>query len=149
MTKNANMVDEELRKEEQANANKTRKIENLKREYEAMSEEFQEYKEETLKRKRELEMRLYTELHTRDILTIERSLQNTRIGNLKSENQNMQRSITKDKYHNNREEQAKEKKRVMDEINDKITDLSDKCEVEQAKLEEEQERNRDPNLLKR
>lgn len=61
----------------------------------------------------------------------------------------MQRSITKDRYHNNREEQAKEKKRITDEINDKITDLSEKCEIEQAKLEEEQERNRDPNLLKR
>lgn len=94
-------------------------------------------------------MRLYTELHTRDILTIEKNVQNTKIGTLKSENQNMQRSITKDRYHNNREEQAKEKKRVTDEINDKIADLSEKCEIEQAKLEEEQERNRDPNLLKR
>ena len=94
-------------------------------------------------------MRLYTELHTRDILTIEKNVQNTKVGTLKSENQNMQRSITKDRYHNNREEQAKEKKRITDEINEKITDLSEKCEIEQAKLEEEQERNRDPNLLKR
>ena len=94
-------------------------------------------------------MKLYSELHTRDILTIEKNIQNTKIGTLKSENQNMQRAITKDKYHNNREEQAKEKKRTMDDINEKIGDLSEKCEVEQAKLEEEEERNRDPNLLKR
>lgn len=49
LTKNANMVDEELKKEEQSNANKARKIENLKREYEEISTEFQDYKEHTLK----------------------------------------------------------------------------------------------------
>jgi hypothetical protein len=40
-TKNANMIDEELKKEEQANAMKVRKIDNLKREYEELSTEFQ------------------------------------------------------------------------------------------------------------
>ena len=49
LTKNANMVDEELKKEEQSNANKAIKIENLKREYEEISTEFQDYKEHTLK----------------------------------------------------------------------------------------------------
>lgn len=130
LTKNANMVDEELRKEEQANMQKNRKIENLKREYEELSTQFQEEKEYTLKQKRELEMKLYTELHTRDILSIEKNIQNGKIGTLKSENQNMQRAITKDKYHNNREDQAKEKKRTMDEINDNIASLSEKCEFE-------------------
>lgn len=61
----------------------------------------------------------------------------------------MARAITKDKYHNNREEKAKEKKRVMDEVNEEIAKLQEQCEKEQAKLEEEQERNNDPNLLKR
>lgn len=37
----------------------------------------------------------------------------------------MQRTITKDKYHNNREEQAKEKKKKMDEYNDTITKFSE------------------------
>lgn len=74
LTKNANMVDEELRKEEQANMQKNRKIENLKREYEELSTQFQEEKEYTLKQKRELEMKLYTELHTRDILSIEKNI---------------------------------------------------------------------------
>jgi len=37
----------------------------------------------------------------------------------------MGRAITKDKYHNNREEQAKEKKRTMDEINENIGDVSE------------------------
>ena len=42
----------------------------------------------------------------------------------------MGRAITKDKYHNNREEQAKEKKRFMDEMNEKIQKLSDEVEAE-------------------
>lgn len=37
----------------------------------------------------------------------------------------------------------------MDDINEKIAQLSEACEIEQAKLEEEQERNNDANLLKR
>lgn len=89
-------------------------------------------------------MKLYSEIHTRDILTIERNLQNTKVGVLKSDNQNMSRSITKDKYYNNREEKAKENKRIMDEINEYIAKLSEQCEMEQARLEEEQERNNDP-----
>lgn len=89
-------------------------------------------------------MKLYTEIHTRDILTIERNLQNTKVGVLKSDNQNMSRSITKDKYYNNREEKAKENKRIMDEINEYIAKLSEQCEIEQSQLEEEQERNNDP-----
>jgi len=42
----------------------------------------------------------------------------------------MARAITKDKYHNNREEKAKEKKRVMDEVNEEIAKLQDQCEIE-------------------
>ena len=61
----------------------------------------------------------------------------------------MARAITKDKYHNNREEKAKEKKRKQDDINETIGKLAKDCEEEQAKLEEEQDRNADPNLLKR
>lgn len=49
----------------------------------------------------------------------------------------MQRMITKDKYHNNREETAKEKKRTQDDIIENTTKLSEQVEYEQAKLEEE------------
>ena len=78
-----------------------------------------------MKTKKDLETKLYTEIHTRDTLIIERTLQNTKVGNLKSENQNMGRAITKDKYYNNREEAAKEKKRIIDDINEKITKISE------------------------
>ena len=74
LTKGSNMVDDELKKEESANLQKNRKIENLKREYEELSTEFQEQKEFTLKQKRELETRLFTEIHTRDVLTVDRNV---------------------------------------------------------------------------
>lgn len=51
LEKNAIMVDEELKKEEKANEQKGRKIETLKREYEELSLDFQEHKEESLKQK--------------------------------------------------------------------------------------------------
>jgi len=41
LKKNADMVDEELKKEENINIQKNRRIENLKREFEELSQEFQ------------------------------------------------------------------------------------------------------------
>ena len=64
------------------------------------------------------------------MLTEDKGVQNTKIGKIKAENQNMGRAITKDKYHNNREEKAKEKKRIMDELNELIQKLSEECEKE-------------------
>ena len=112
LDKKAVMEDEQLRKDEKANEQRDRRIKNLEREFEEFSLEFQGYKEDTLRDKSSLETRLYTEIHTRDILTEVKSIQNTKIGEIKADNQNMNRAITKDKYHNNREEKAKEKKRV-------------------------------------
>ena len=40
LKKNADMVDEELKKEENINIQKNRRIENLKREFEELSQEF-------------------------------------------------------------------------------------------------------------
>ena len=42
------------------------------------------------------------------MLKLDKEIQNQKIGKLKSENQDMARKITKDKYHNNREAKAKE-----------------------------------------
>jgi len=61
----------------------------------------------------------------------------------------MGRTITKDKYHNNREEQEKQRRREVDAVKEEILKINDEIEVEQTMLEEEQERNLDPVLLKR
>ena len=73
----------------------------------------------------------------------------SKLGKLKAENSNMQRQITRDKYHNRREEDAKDKKRELDDIKEEIEKLSEEVLKEQAQLEEEQERNIDPQLEKR
>lgn len=55
----------------------------------------------------------------------------------------MGRAITKDRYHNNRDEIDKERRRITDEIQADINKLCHDCEVLQAKFEEEEDRNND------
>jgi chromosome segregation ATPase len=72
------------------------------------------------------------------------------VADLKQENQDKGREITKDKYHNNREEIEKERRKQIDEIQTHINKLCDDIEAQQAELEKEQERNSNPDhLLKR
>ena len=61
----------------------------------------------------------------------------------------MGRAITKDKYHNNREEVEKERRRQIEEVNNQITKLNEDIEAEQAHFEGETDRNNDPQLLKK
>jgi hypothetical protein len=61
----------------------------------------------------------------------------------------MGRSITKDKYHNNRDEQQKQRTRDIEAIKQDIQEISEQIEQQQAILQEENERNNDPNLLKK
>jgi len=61
----------------------------------------------------------------------------------------MSRAITKDKYHNNREEVEKERRKQIDDINVSITKMCEQVEAEQAILEGEKERNEDPALMKK
>ena len=65
------MVDE-IKKEENSNKQRNHKIEILKREYDEISTKYQDYKEATLKQMKDLETKLFTETHTRDVLTIEK-----------------------------------------------------------------------------
>jgi hypothetical protein len=56
----------------------------------------------------------------------------------------MGRSITKDKYHNNRDEIEKKRKKDIEAVQDDINMTSEKIEQERTNLEEEMERNVDP-----
>jgi hypothetical protein len=96
-----------------------------------------------------LETKLFTETHTKDILTIEKQVLFDKINKLKNDNQNMGRSITKDKYHNNRDEIEKKRKKDIEAVQEDINLTSEKIEIERTHLEEEMERNMDPQLLKR
>ena len=144
LKKNAEIMEEEIKKEENSNKQRNHKIEILKREYEEISGKYQEYKEKTLSDMKGLETKLFTETHTKDVLTIEKQVLFDKINKLKNDNQNMGRSITKDKYHNNRDEIEKKRKKDIEAVQDDINMTSEKIERERTNLEEEMERNVDP-----
>ena len=144
LKKNVEIMEEEIKKEENGNKQRNHKIEILKREYEEISGKYQDYKEATLKQMKDLETKLFTETHTKDVLTIEKQVLFDKIGKLKNDNQNMGRSITKDKYHNNRDEIEKKRRKEIDLVQEDINATSEKIEIEQTHLEEEMERNADP-----
>jgi hypothetical protein len=72
-----------------------------------------------------------------------------KVTNLKTDNQNMNRTITKDKYHNNRDELEKQRRKQMEDIQEEIQKINAEIEAQQVLLEEETERNADKNLLKK
>lgn len=93
---------------------------------------------------KDLETKLFTETHTKDVLTNEKQVLFDKVNNLKNDNQNCNRTITKDKYHNNRDEVDKKRRRDIETIQEEINKTSDLIQVEQTRLEEEIERNLDP-----
>lgn len=95
---------------------------------------------------KDLESKLFNEQHTKDILQEERSKLNDKISKLKAKNQQDGRTITKDKYHNTKDEVAKERKLNIDAIQAKVDEASERCEAEQANMENDKERNEDPQL---
>jgi len=60
----------------------------------------------------------------------------------------MGRSITQDKYHNKTADEEKKRRIYLEKVTDDYLKLTKKIEEDQALLEQELERNDDPNLLK-
>jgi hypothetical protein len=138
LDKEDNIMQDEIKQEEISNKQRNHKIEILKREYEEINSKHNDFKEATVKQMKDLEMKYFTEDHTRQILHGEKQVWYDKISNLKNVNQNMGRAITKDKYHNNREEIDKERKRIIDEIQENINKLCEEVESLQGIWEEEQ-----------
>lgn len=142
------MMEEKILAEQNANKQKQHKINILKNEYQEISTRHQDYIEATVKQMKDLETKLFTENHSRDVLTIEKKKLFDQIGTLKGENQTMGRQITQDKYHNKTGDIEKERRVHLDKVNEDIQKMTKKCEDDQAMMEQEIERNEDPNLLK-
>jgi len=142
------MMEEKILTEQNANKQKQHKINILKNEYQEISTKHQDYIEATVKQMKDLETKLFTENHSRDVLTIEKKKLFDQIGTLKGENQTMGRQITQDKYHNKTADQEKERRVYLEKIAEDVQKKTKKCEEDQALLEQEIERNEDPNLLK-
>ena len=149
LKKKVNNLESENKKEDMANKQRMQRIEVLKREYEETQQKFNDFKEAKQRELRDIETKLFTEQHTKDVLTQERADLLAKLTNLKADNQNMARDITKDKYHNNRDEVEKKRRKDMENVQEDINKTNIKIEAEQAILEEEIERNEDVHLLKK
>jgi hypothetical protein len=116
LRKQDEIMRDEIRKEENQNKQKNHKIEILKAEYEQIKKQYNDFKESTTKQMKDLETKLFQESHTKDILMIEKQQFIDKINVLKGENQNQGRKITKEKYHNNKEEVQKDRKIKLDDL---------------------------------
>lgn len=67
-------MEEDIKKEENANKQRKHKIDILKREFEEISTNLQKYKEGTAKQLKDQETFLFTQAHTRDVLTDEKKI---------------------------------------------------------------------------
>ena len=63
---------------------------------------------------KDLETKLFTEEHTKFILTNEKTEWYDKVTDIKAVNQGMNRAITKDKYHNNRDEVEKQRRKDIE-----------------------------------
>ena len=111
---------DEIRKEQIENKKKANKISILKQEYDEALDKFQSEKETSTKTMNDLQLRLFNESHTRDVLADERVMLGKKNKELQSKNQQDNRIITKDKYHNDREETARSRRIQLDDLQAQI-----------------------------
>lgn len=133
-------------------ANKTRKqkIDILKREFEDLQESLQKYKEATAKNLKDSETIVFTQGHTRDLLTDEKKVMFERSLVIRQDNQEKGRDITRMRYHNNKDEILKKRKADMEDMKTSIQKLIDEIEKEQNILEMWTDRNNDDHgVMKR
>ena len=122
---------DEIRKEQIENKKKANKISILKQEYDEALDKFQSEKETSTKTMNDLQLRLFNESHTRDVLAEERVMLGKKNKELQSKNQQDNRIITKDKYHNDREETARSRRIQLDDLQAQINKVSEAIELEQ------------------
>lgn len=86
LKKTVEIMEDENKREEMANKQRTHRTDILKREFEEIQTRYQDFKEAKQKELRDLETKMFTEQHTKDILSIEKQLIQDKNSNLKSVN---------------------------------------------------------------
>ena len=124
------IAEEDNRKEEASNKQKKNRIDIMQSEYQGISQRYQAEKEAKLKTMKDLETKLFTEEHTKSTLNIEKQDWYDKVTNIKNVNQNQGRAITKDKYHNNRDEIEKQRRKDIDSNQEAISSISKTVESE-------------------
>jgi len=142
-------LEDEIRKEEMNNKNKKHKIEILKREYDEINQRFQLHKDQTQKQIKDMETKLYNEKHTKTVLDGERQIVNRKLADVKGQNAQMSREISRNKMFNKKDEDRKAKKELQDRLASSIKDFNRDIEENDIELDKEKRRLEDKNLLKK
>ena len=129
LKKGIEVMDDEIRREENINKERNHKINILKDEYETVSQKYKDYKYEQEKKLRDLEFKLYNDQHTKDTLYAEKQDLSKKVNNLKADNQEKNREITKDKYQNKREEEEKKNRKLQEEVKLEIDKMCENIET--------------------
>ena len=77
----------------------------------------------------DLEFKLYNDQHTKDTLYAEKQEFSKKVNNLKADNQEKNREITKDKYQNKREEEEKKNRKLQEEVKVEIDKMCENIET--------------------
>ena len=149
MKRNIDNMNHEINKEKDDNKRKKKSIDELKKKYDDGFKKFKETKEENAKVIADLEKNIFSETHQKNLLTEEKKVLVKKVNDLRTDNQEMGRRITKDHYHNDRDETAKKRKKDIEDIEEKITKQREEIEKQQAILEYQEYRNSIPDKLKK
>lgn len=96
-----------------------------------------------------METKLYNEKHTKSVLEVERAVVNRKLGDVKGENAQMNREISRNKMFNKKDEDRKAKKEQQEKLNVAVRDFNRQIEEHDIELDKEKRRLEDKNLVKK
>lgn len=96
-----------------------------------------------------METKLYNERHTKTVLDQERQVLNRKLGDVKGQNAQMSREISRNKMFNKKDEDRKAKKEQQDRLAYTIKEFNQEIEINDIELDKEKRRLEDKNLLKK
>ena len=96
-----------------------------------------------------METKLYNERHTKTVLDSERQVVNKKLADVKGQNAQMSREISRNKMFNKKDEDRKTKKELQDRLAYQIREFNKEIEENDIELDKEKRRLEDKNLLKK
>lgn len=96
-----------------------------------------------------METKLYNERHTKTVLDSERQVVNKKLADVKGQNAQMSREISRNKMFNKKDEDRKTKKELQDRLAYLIREFNKEIEENDIELDKEKRRLEDKNLLKK
>lgn len=96
-----------------------------------------------------METKLYNEKHTRTVLEGERQIVNKKLADVKAQNGQMSREISRNKMFNKKDEDKRAKKEQQEKLAYTIKEFNRQIEENDIELDKERRRLEDKNLLKK